>query len=81
MVMRLLARALYELFQLRQRVPSADDLCRCWDRSMELAEQLSAQYDAKVTFADAEEWNAAVAAGESRREQMLEEPWGVAGAT
>jgi hypothetical protein len=74
MVVRLLARALYELMELRQRVPSADELCRCWDRCEDLARELTLRYDARVTFRDAERWRADVAGGADRVE-LLEQPW------
>lgn len=74
MVVRLLARVLYDLSQLWRHIPSADELCRRWDRCIELAQELSADYDAEITFKDAEQWQAAVAAG-ADRERMLEKPW------
>lgn len=80
MVVRLLARVLYDLFQLWRRVPSAETLCRHWDRCMDLAQELSADYDIHVTFKDAEEWKAAVAGG-ARREHLLEKPLGLSPVT
>lgn len=78
MVVRLLARALYELSELRETIPRADELCRCWDRCEDLAHALAGQHDARVTFRDAEQWKAALATG-SDRDKMLERPWTVAG--
>ncbi len=76
MVVRLLARALYDLMELRQRIPSADELCRCWDRCEDLARELGRRYDARVTFRDAERWRAELAGG-ADREQLLQQPWAV----
>lgn len=78
MVVRLLARALFELSELRRTIPLADQLCRCWDRCQDLARDLTRQYGTQVTFRDAEQWKAALAAG-SDREAMLERPWAIAG--
>jgi hypothetical protein len=76
MVVRLLARVLYELVELRQRVPSADEICRTWDRSVELARALSAEHGVHVTFRNAEQWKMALSSGHDR-EQMLKSPWDV----
>jgi hypothetical protein len=76
MVVRLLARALHELMELRQCIPSADELCRCWDRCEDLARELTRRYDARVTFRDAERWRAELAGGADRA-QLLQQPWAV----
>jgi hypothetical protein len=77
MVVRLLARALYELSEIRAAIPRADELCRCWERCEDLAHALAGQYEAEVTFRDPEQWNAALATG-SDRDMLLERPWAVA---